>query len=238
MLKALVGAGGRSQENGCEVVLAGFAQIFGGFFDGEIGDQNAVDSGETSDLAELREAHAQDGIEVGEDHQSDGLGMFADFGGECEHVLERCSVLEGALAGALDDWSIGERVAEGNSEFDHACTCVDGCENHIACGDEVGIAAGYVDDQRRLAFEVERHKSIVDCGGLFGVERKLTTVKESDSIVFRLYLRESSRDSLYAVYSGNSGTGGYGGEIGSERGEHCIALPHSSQRKAPAVYSS
>ena len=79
---------------------------------------------------------------------------------------------ERALAGALNDWSIGEGVAEGNSEIDHACTCFDGSENHIACGGEVGIAAGYVGDQRGLRFEVEGHKSIVDCGGLDEVESR------------------------------------------------------------------
>ncbi len=73
-------------------------------------------------------------------------------------------MLEGALAGALNHWSIGERVAEGNAEFDDACSCFNGRENHIAGGCEVGIAAGYVSDERRLRFEVEGHRSIVDCG--------------------------------------------------------------------------
>ena len=73
-------------------------------------------------------------------------------------------MLKGALAGALNDWSIGERVAEGNAEFDDACSCFNGRENHIAGGCEVGIAAGYVSDERRLRFEVEGHRSIVDCG--------------------------------------------------------------------------
>jgi len=44
---------------------AGFAQIFGRFFDGEIGDQSTVDSGVASDFAELGKTHAQDRIEIG-----------------------------------------------------------------------------------------------------------------------------------------------------------------------------
>jgi hypothetical protein len=71
-------------------------------------------------------------------------------------------MLERSLAGTLNDRTIGERIAKRDSELDHACTCVDGCENHLARGGKIGIAASYVGDQRRLVFEVERHASIVD----------------------------------------------------------------------------
>src|SRR5208282_3705623 len=150
-------------------------QILGGFFDGQIGDQSSVDSGETSDLAELRKTHAQDGIEVGKDHQADGLRMLTDLRCQCQHVLE------GALAGALNDGSISERIAEGNAELDDACSCFDGSENHIARGGEVGIAAGDVSDESRLRFEVKGHRSIVDCGGPIRVRVGSNAVEESSS---------------------------------------------------------
>ena len=118
------------------------------------------------DVAELGEAHAQDWIEVREHDEADRLGMLADFGGEFQDVLKACAVLEGALAGALDDGSIGERIAEGNAEFDDACACFDGGENDFACCGEIGIAAGYVGDERGFVIEVKGHESIVDCGGL------------------------------------------------------------------------
>jgi len=75
-------------------------------------------------------------------------------------------VLEGALAGALNDRSVGEGVAEGDAEFDDAGTRVDGGEDDVARGGEVRVAAGDVGDKRWLIFEVEGHEgSIVDCRG-------------------------------------------------------------------------
>ena len=50
------------------------------------------------------------------------------------------------LAGALDDWAIGERIAERNAEFNHARAGVDGCEDDLARGGEVRVAAGYIGD--------------------------------------------------------------------------------------------
>lgn len=163
-LQPLVGRGGRREKNGCKVMLARLAQILGRFFNRQIGDQRSVNPRQPRDLAELSEAHAQDGIEVGEDDQSDGLRMLANFRGESEYVLERCSVFKSSLAGALDDRAIGERIAERDSEFDHARACVDGCEDDFARGGKVGIAAGYVGDELGLGLEMKRHEGIVDGG--------------------------------------------------------------------------
>ena len=151
----------RGEEDGGKVVPAGFAEVFGGFFDGEIGYQSAVDSGGSGDVAELGEAHAQNWIEIRKDNQADGLGMLTDFSGEFKNMLKRSSVLEGALAGALDDRPIGERIAERDSEFDDARSGFDGGENDFARGGEVGIAAGYVCDERGFAFEVEGHEGSI-----------------------------------------------------------------------------
>src|ERR1039458_2390298 len=164
-LQPLVGRGWRSQKNGGEVVLASLAQILGGFFNRQIGDQRSVNPGQPRDLAELRDSHAQDGIEVGEDHQSDRLRMLANFRGESEYVLQRRAVFERPLTGALNHRAIGERIAEWDSEFDYTRTCVDGGEDDLASSREVGIAAGYIGDERWLVFEVKGHESIVDCGG-------------------------------------------------------------------------
>jgi len=72
--------------------------------------------------------------------------MLANFGRQCEDVLQRDSILKCPLAGALDDRAIGKRIAEWDSEFDHACTRVDSREDDFARGGEVGVAAGYVGD--------------------------------------------------------------------------------------------
>lgn len=72
--------------------------------------------------------------------------MFADFSGQSEHVLQRRAMFERSLAGALNDGSIGERIAKRNAKFNHARACVDGCEDDVARGGKVGIAAGHVGD--------------------------------------------------------------------------------------------
>jgi len=97
-------------------------------------------------LAKLREAHAQDGIKVGENHQANGLRMLTNLSGKRKHVLKRRSVLERPLTGALDDRPIGKRIAERHTQFNHARTRVNGCQNDLARGREVGVAAGYVSD--------------------------------------------------------------------------------------------
>lgn len=70
-------------------------------------------------------------------------------------------MLEGALAGALNYGAIGQRIAEWDTEFDDARTSFNGSENDFACGREVGIAAGYVGDERWFAFKVKWHASFV-----------------------------------------------------------------------------
>lgn len=89
--------------------------------------------------------------------------MFADFGGERKHVLQRCSVLERPPAGALDHRAIGKRIAERNAKFNHARTRVNGRQNDLARGCETGVATGYVGDERWLIFKVKGHEGIVDC---------------------------------------------------------------------------
>jgi hypothetical protein len=55
-------------------------------------------------------------------------------------------VFECALAGSLDDWAVGDWVAEGDTEFDGAGASFDGRENNFARGGEIRISAGNVGD--------------------------------------------------------------------------------------------
>ena len=75
-------------------------------------------------------------------------------------------MFKGPLAGALNNGTIGERIAEGNSEFDDARARLDRGEDDFSRGGEIGIAAGDVSDEGGFVFEVERHGSIVDGGEL------------------------------------------------------------------------
>ena len=148
-LQSLVGRSGRSQKDGREVVLARLAQILGRFFYRQIGDQRSVNPRKPRNLAEFFDAHAQNGIEIGEDHRP------TDW--ECSRIsaasvstLQRRSMLERALAGALNHGTVGERVAEGDAELDDARTGLDRREDDVARGREVGIAASYVSHEGRL----------------------------------------------------------------------------------------
>src|ERR1700739_4262626 len=103
-------------------------------------------------------------------------------------MFEACSMLEWPLAGALDYGAIGERVAERNTEVNDARARFDSRENHFARRGQIGIAAGYVSDEGRLAFEVEGHKSILDD------ERRLPNGRSRSQITANPWLaREQGR---------------------------------------------
>ena len=74
--------------------------------------------------------------------------MLRIFRGELQHSAKRCAVFQRPLAGALDNGSVGHRITERHSEFDHARAGFDRGEHDVSRGREIGIAAGDVGDQR------------------------------------------------------------------------------------------
>src|SRR6202521_1171297 len=88
--------------------------------------------------------------------------MLTNFGGECEHILQRHSLFKRPLAGALDDRAVGERIAEGDTQFNYTRTRIDGCEDDIARGGEVGVATGHVGDKGGFVVEVEGHEGSIE----------------------------------------------------------------------------
>src|SRR5260370_40300915 len=86
--------------------------------------------------------------------------MFPNFGGEREHVLQRRATFERPLAGALDNRTIGERIAEGDTQLNHTRPRIDSSQYDLARGSKVGVAAGYVGDERWLVFEMKGHTKI------------------------------------------------------------------------------
>ena len=75
-----------------------------------------------------------------------------------QHLLERGSASQGALAGALDDRTVSEGITERNPELDHVGTSVNRSQDDVARGGEVGIATGYVSDEGRLFVKVKGHE--------------------------------------------------------------------------------
>ena len=58
---------------------------------------------------------------------------------------------------ALDDGSIGERIAEGNAQLDHVGARIDRRKCNFACCVEAGIAGRQINNQARLVIESDRH---------------------------------------------------------------------------------
>ena len=129
--QALVGAGGRGQKHGRELVGLHGAEVVGGFFDGEVGDQSAVNSCVFSSLAEFVQSELEDGIEITKDDEA-GLRVLADLAGDVDNSCQISALREGALAGALDDGAVGDGIAEGNAQFDDVGARLDGRKCNIA----------------------------------------------------------------------------------------------------------
>ena len=81
----------------------------------------------------------------------------AELARECEDIGERGAVSDGAMAGALDDRTVGERIAEGDAEFEDVHTGIDRGECDGERGGNVGIADGEVDDEAGFLREANRH---------------------------------------------------------------------------------
>jgi hypothetical protein len=69
-------------------------------------------------------------------------------------------VFQGALAGPLDDRAVGERVTEGDAEFDDGGTGVDCSQDYVARGGEIGIPGGDVGNEGRFVVEMKWHEGI------------------------------------------------------------------------------
>ena len=65
----------------------------------------------------------------------------------------RVPLVDGALAGALDDGAVGEGIAEWDAEFEDVGAGVDGGESDVVRGGEVGVADGEVGDEAGLVGE-------------------------------------------------------------------------------------
>ena len=115
--EALVGGGGRGEENAIEILGGEDAAVVVGLFGREIGDEDAVGASGCGGGGEFFQAHLENGIVVAEEDEGDFAG-FADFTDEIEDFGEGGTGFKGAFGGALDGGAIGEGVAERDAEFD------------------------------------------------------------------------------------------------------------------------
>src|SRR6266436_2906049 len=93
------------------------AAIVGGFFGSEVGGEDAVGPSFAGGAREFFQAQLEDGIVVAEEHERNLRGL-TDAADEFDYTGERGAGFKGALGGALNGGAVGERIAEGNAEFD------------------------------------------------------------------------------------------------------------------------
>jgi hypothetical protein len=67
-------------------------------------------------------------------------------------------VFERSLAGTLNDRTIGKRIAEGDTELNHARTRVNSRQDDLTCGRKIRVTAGHVCDEGGSVFEVKGHE--------------------------------------------------------------------------------
>ena len=157
-LEALVGAGGRGKKNGREAGAAHLGEILLGFFDDHVDDEDAVGAGGLCIVGKAGEAEAEDGIEVSENNEAGGGAGGANVARDGENVSQTRAAGESALAGALDDGTIAERVAERDAELDDVCARVNGGDGDAAGRVERRIAGRQVRNQARFLMEDDRHR--------------------------------------------------------------------------------
>src|SRR5579863_2245625 len=105
------------------------------------------------DLAEVLQSHPQNWIQVGKNNQPGRLRMLAYFRSEFQHVGERYTVLQRTLAGALDYWTVGDRITERHAKLNHSRARFDRGQHDFSRSRQIGIAAGNVRYQRRTGLK-------------------------------------------------------------------------------------
>src|ERR1700730_13573965 len=156
-----IGGSGRAEKNRVEMMRGEDTAIVGGFFGSEVGREDTVGACFAGGAREFLEAHLQDGIVVTEKHER-GLGGCADATNEIDYAGERGAGFEGALGGALNGGAVGERIAEGDAEFDDVGAGFGKCEDELQRGVERRIPGGNVGDDAELAFRSEFGEALTD----------------------------------------------------------------------------
>ena len=149
---------GAARKIGRQVMTVEGFEVFTGFFNDHVGDEDAVDAGLLRGSTEVFESEAEDGIVVGEDDQAGCGTPGAKGGGESEYVAEAGAIFDGAFAGALDDGAVGKWIAEGDAELEDVGARVNGGDRDVVGGRDVGVADGEVGDEAGFAGEPDRHR--------------------------------------------------------------------------------
>ena len=144
-LAACGGRGGGDEEGGTQVGVAHDGGDGGGFFEGDIREDDAVELVIAAHDGEIADAAFEDDGEGDHGYDGDGKATGAGGGDGGEGLGDGAAVGEGVGEGGLDDGAIGDGVGKGDAQFDDAGVggeaFLDGQEE-IGGGGEGGIAGG------------------------------------------------------------------------------------------------
>src|SRR5258706_5294449 len=118
LLESSIRAGGCGKEDGCQPVLMHKKTVVAGFFQGEVCNQSAIHPSGFCISGKLFQSVAKNGIQIRKYDQSRLWPHFANLRRESQYVSQSGAVAKRSFAGTLDDRAIGQRVTEGNAEFD------------------------------------------------------------------------------------------------------------------------
>ncbi len=97
------------------------------------------------------------------------MARLADAANEFKHAGERSARLKSAFRGALDGGAVGERVAEGNAEFDDVGAGFGEGEDEREGGVKGRIASGDVGDDAEFAGVAKSGEALGDASGTLAV---------------------------------------------------------------------
>ncbi len=100
--------------------MAELADRIGGFFDGKVGEKNAIDAGRSRVVREAFKSVAEQWVQVAEEQQRNVRGA-ANFAHDGQEARQIGSGAQGAFGGALNNRAVGDGIGKGNAEFDEIC---------------------------------------------------------------------------------------------------------------------
>ncbi len=147
-------AGRREQKDGGQLVRFARFDPLRAFFGRQIGNDDAIGARVFGLPRELGKTHLPDRIDVGHRHQS-RPGLAAQARQQLKRRVHRGARPQRPFRGALDGRAIGERVGEGNADFQNIGARFEISEGKGFGCSQIGIAAGDKGDERAFLAGLE-----------------------------------------------------------------------------------
>src|SRR6185437_8008455 len=120
--------------------------ILASLFHGQVCNESTINPGLHRFRTKTFQPETQYRIQVRK-HDQPYVGLLADLLGKLEHIFQRGSMPQRALAGPLNHWPISNGIAKRHAQFDHVSAGAAGSKNDLARGGDVWVAAGHIGNQ-------------------------------------------------------------------------------------------